>query len=256
MSGFRFIDFKQNKYRAEITLNRPPLNMLNTETVEEFVRALEDLRDDDSLKLLVLRGANHTFCSGIEPDELQADRIGLLMPSYTRIFAYLNQVRGLTLCIAEGEAVNAGCEIASFCDVMIASSSARFGFPMVSMGLFPPIATAVLPRLIGRNRTLDRVISGELFSAQDAYRADLVARVVPDDELEPVVGRYIARIDSLSAPAILLGKRAVDEALYTPVMEALRTTESTYMLDLMGSIDPHEGIKATLDGRQPVWRNR
>jgi len=254
--AYQFIKFERVGGKAELTLNRPPENRLNAQMVQEILDALENLRDDESLKLLVLRGTNGTFCSGTETEALQADEVGLLMPYYTRIFKHLNKIMGLTLCIVEGNALDAGTELAAFCDVILSSESAVFGFPQIKMGLFPPIGTAVLPRLIGRNRTLDRIVSGEPFSAQEAFRMDLVARVVPDNKIQEVAAQYIARINSLPAPAIILAKRAVDGALYTPVMEALRSTESVYMLDLMGSIDPNEGIRAALEGREPQWRNR
>lgn len=253
---FQYIKYERTGGKAELWLNRPPENRLNADMVQEMLIVLDDLRDDESLKLFVIRGCNGHFCGGTDTEALQADQVGLLMPYYTRIYKHLNKIMGLTLAIVEGNALDAGTELAAFCDVIVAADNALFGFPQVNMGLFPPIGTAVLPRLIGRNRTLDRIISGEPFHAEEAFRMDLVARVAPPDRLDEVANQYINRINSLPAPAILLAKRAVDGALYTPVMDALRSTESVYMLDLMGSIDPNEGIRAALEGRAPVWRNR
>lgn len=254
--SYNYIEFSNNKGRANITLNRPDGNYLNTEMLEEIVDALDILRDDELIKALVIKGANGTFCRGVDHESLQADQIGLLMPHYTRMYDYMNEIKGLVIAGVDGEALGAGCELIAFCDVVIASHSSSFGFPEVSMGLFPPIAAAVLPRLLGRSRALDWIISSDKFSADKAYQNHLVTRVVLDEKLSEAVDKYADKIASYSAPAVTLAKRAVDMALYSSVMDALHITESTYMLDLMNSIDPHEGIKAVMENRDPVWRNK
>lgn len=256
MSQYQFIKFSRKGGRADLILDRPPSNMLSSGMLEEILSALDLVRDDETLKVLLIRGANGTFCGGAELEDLTADTVGLFMPNYTRMFDYLNSVRGLTVAAVEGNALAQGCEIASFCDVTIATEKAFFGFPEINIGLFPPIGAAILPRLVGRNRALYWMISGDQFSAQDAVDAHLAAKIVPSSDIDGFIKEYISKIASLSAPAIVHAKRAVDGALYTPVMDALRTTESAYMLDLMNSLDPHEGIKAKMEGRPPVWKNK
>ncbi len=256
MSEFEFISFERSDGRADLTMNHPPGNMMNAALLQEMLTALDRVRDDETLKVLVIRGANGTFCRGVAPGNLTMDEIGNLMPLYSRLFIYLNSIRGMILAVVEGEAFGTGCELTAFCDVTVAAEDARFGFPEITMGLFPPIATAILPRVIGRNRALDWILSGREVSAVEAKDAHLVTRTVPHRELHEFADVYADRIAGFSAPAIVLAKRAVDGALYSPIMEALKTTESTYMIDLMNSIDPHEGLKAKIEGREPVWRNR
>lgn len=256
MSDFKLIDFIRRDGRADLTLKNPPNNMITVEMLEEILNALDQIRDDDTLKVLVIRGSGGIFSGGVSPEDLTADRVGNLMPLYSRLYIYLNDIRGLTMAAVEGVAMGAGCELAAFCDVTIAAENARFGFPEIKLGLFPPIATAILPRIIGRNRTLDWILSGRDVSAVEASEANMVARTIPRVVLDEFIDNYADRIGKSSAPAVVLTKRAVDTALYTPAMEALRTTESTFMLDLMNCIDPHEGLKAGIEGRPPVWRNR
>jgi cyclohexa-1,5-dienecarbonyl-CoA hydratase len=256
MSNFQFIDYHRTGPRADLTLRRPPRNVLNVEMLEEMVSALEPLHDDDTIKVLVIRGSGANFCGGAELSDLTSDRVGLFMPSYTRIFNIINNIRGVVLAGIQGEAYGAGCELACFSDITIAAKSAKFCFPDLKVGLFPPIASAVLPRLVGRNRAFDWIFSGRVVNAEEALINDLISRMVPDGELDAFIDEYAGRIASLSAAAVQCAKRALDGALYIPVMDALKKTESTYMLDLMNSIDPHEGIRAALEGRAPVWRNR
>jgi len=256
MSNYRYLKFTRTEGRADLTIARPPKNLLDVPVLEEMLEALEPNRDDEKLKVMLIRGEGSHFCGGVETEALTADKVGMLMPLYTRLIDYLNDIRGITVALVKGEATGAGCEIASFCDITFAAKSAQFSFPEISWGIFPPIATAILPRLIGRNRALDWLFSGNIFSAAEAAEAQMVARVIPDDEIDNFVEKFVSRLASYSAPAVVLAKKAVDRALYTPVMEALKKTESTYMLDLMNSIDPHEGLKARLEGREPVWKNK
>ncbi len=256
MAAYKQIQFERKGGRADLTLDSPPENLLNVDMLEEIVDALDPLRDDDTLKVLLIRGQGTVFCSGVILEDLQADRVGALMPNYSRMYDYLNKIRGLTVASVQGRAVGFGAEFASFCDVTIAAENAVFSFHHITMGLFPPIATAILPRLIGRNRALDWIVSGRNVSAMEAAESHLIARVVPALVLNDYSDRYVERIASFSAPAVVLAKRAVDQALYAPAMEALRVTEATFMSDLMNSLDPHEGLRARIEGRLPVWRDR
>lgn len=256
MSDFQFINFRRQDGRADLTLNNPPRNLLGVDMLEEILDALEQIRDDETLKILTIQGSNHNFCGGVAIEDLTAERIGNIMPLYSRLYVYLNDIQGLLLAVVEGEALGFGCELAGFCDVAVAADSARFGFPEITLGLFPPIATATLPRIIGRNRALDWIISGRELTASEAFEAHYITRVIPSSKVDDFITEYVNRINNFSAAAVVLAKRAVDGGLYTDVMNAIRTTESTYMLDLMNSIDPHEGLKAKLEGRAPVWKDR
>lgn len=256
MSSYQWIEYHRTQYRADLIIKNPPKNLLRAELLEEMVGVLESVKDDESLKVLVVKGYGAHFCSGYDWSELTQERVGFFMPLYTRLYHFLNQIKGVTIASVKGEAMGPGAELATFCDITFAARGSRFGFPELRAGIFPPIATAVLPRLSGRNRALDWLFSAKPFTAQEALEGHLVARVLPDEDLDDFVDDYAARLATLSGPAILLTKRAVDGALYSPVMEALKVTESTFMIDLMNCLDPHEGITATIEGRVPVWKNR
>lgn len=256
MSDFKLIKFEHEEGKARLTLNNPPDNFLSVEMLEEIVGALDVIRDKESLKILEINSTGKDFCGGVNLKDLTAEKVGELMPHYSRMFNHLNDICGLTVAVVHGEAKGFGAELAAFCDVTIAAESATFSFPQITFGLFPPIATAILPRIIGRNRALDWIISGRIVSAKEAVEAHLIARTIPDLVLNEYADNYFNRISGFSAPAVVLAKRAVDTALYMPAMDALRVTESTYMLDLMNSLDPHEGLSAFIEGRYPVWKNR
>lgn len=256
MSDYKFIDFTRKDSRADLTLKRPARNLLNVEMLEEIVNALGQAREDDSLKVLILKGSSGTFCGGIELKERTAERVGNLMPLYSQMFDFLNDIRGLTVAAVEGEAFDGGFELAAFCDVCIATEGATFCHPEISFGHYPQIAAAILPRIVGRNRAIDWIISGDNISASEAYRAGLIIRLVKEGELMNEVNRYADKVASRSAPAVIWAKRAIDRSLYSSAMEALRTTASTYMKELLSNLDPHEGLSAAIEGRTPEWRNK
>lgn len=256
MDVYNLIQFEREGSRADLVLNNPPHNKLNIQMLEEINSALEPIRDDESFKILTIRGSGDSFSTGFITEELQAENIGILMPLYSQMFTLLNSIHGINLAVVNGQALGSGCELAAFCDIIFAGESAQFGFPEISLGLFPPIAVAVLPKLIGRQNTIDWIVSGDIFNADQAHQTQLISRIIPDNRLIEEADKFARRITTLSAPALFLAKRAVDSSLDATVMEAIRMSESTYMLDLMNSLDPHEGIKAAIEGRQPVWRDK
>jgi len=256
MSNYRFIRFDHKQFRADLVFNRPAKNKLNFEMLEELVDALGQVREDETLKVLTIRGASGTFCGGLEREERTAERVGLTMPLFMRMFDYLNDIHGITIAAIQGEAVDGGFELAAFCDVNFATESAVFQHPEITFGHYPPIAAAILPRLVGRNRAVDWILSGDKISSREAYRAGLVTRMVREGELMDEVNRYANKIIKYSAPAIVWAKRSIDASLYSPAMEAMRSSESTYMVELMKNFDPHEGLKAVIEGREPKWRDK
>ena len=256
MDEYKYINFERTDGRADLTLTSLPHNLLSVEMLEEMLSALDGLRDDDTLKVLLIRGEGGIFCGGVQVDDLTAERIGSFMPIYTRSYGFLNSIRGLVVAAIEGEALGHGCELAGFCDVTIAAESARFGFPSIKRGPFPPVAAATPPRLVGRNRVVTWVNSGRSSTAIEAVEGHLITKTIPEAVMNKYVDSYVEDIAGYSAPAVVLAKRAVDAAMYVPVMEALTASESTYMLDLLSCLDPHEGLRASIEERQPVWKNR
>ena len=256
MSDYKLIDFTRKDSRADLILKRPARNLLNVEMLEEIVNALSKAREDESLKVLIIKGSSGTFCGGIELKERTPERVGHLMPLYSQMFDYLNDICGLTVAAVEGEAFDGGFELAAFCDVCIATEDAVFCHPEISFGHYPQVAAAILPRIVGRNCAIDWIISGDKISAQEAHRAGLINRLIRKGELMNEVNRYADKIASRSAPAILWSKRAIDRSLYSSAMDALRTTASTYMKELLSNLDPHEGLSAAIEGRPPKWRDK
>ena len=241
---------------ARITLNRPPLNILNIAMMEEINSALDALSANNDAKLLVIDHEGKAFSAGVDIKDHTADKMEAMIGILHRMFRLLGAMELPTLAVVQGVALGAGCELAAFCDMAVASEQATFGLPEIKVGVFPPIAAAILPHLIGRNRALEMVFTGDAVGALEAKQMGLINRVFPAEGFREKVDEFIAKLTSLSAPVLKLAKRAVDQGLYVSVDSAMSKAEEIYLGDLMRTEDAHEGLQAFLEKRKPQWKNR
>jgi cyclohexa-1,5-dienecarbonyl-CoA hydratase len=153
-------------------------------------------------------------------------------------------------------ALGGGCELAVFCDMVIASEKATFGQPEIKVGVFPPVAAVVFPRVVGRNRTLELLLTGEVIDAGEAKAIGLINKVFAEQAFKEKSEEFILKLTALSGKTLSLTKRAVDQSLYTSVMEGIFSAEQLYLRELMKTEDAQEGLKAFLEKRKPVWKNK
>ncbi|MBA2645737.1 MAG: enoyl-CoA hydratase/isomerase family protein, partial [Pyrinomonadaceae bacterium] len=142
------------------------------------------------------------------------------------------------------------------CDVVISSPRGRFGQPEIKIGVFPPVAAVLLPRIIGERRARELILTGELIDAQEALRLGLVSHLVPVEQLEQKTQEILARLREMSASSLEATRRALDMARGRSFEEALSAIEKLYLNDLMKTDDAREGINAFMEKRKPAWRNR
>lgn len=241
---------------ARITLNRPPLNILNITMMEEIISALETLSANDDASVLVIDHEGKAFSAGVDIKDHTADKVDVMIGVLHRMFRLLGALETPTLAVVGGAAYGGGCELAAFCDMVVASERAKFGVPEIKVGVFPPIAAAVFPHLIGRNRALELILTGEVVGAEEAKQMGLINRVFPTEGFREKVDEFIANLTSLSAPVLKLAKRVVDQGLYVSVDQAMSQADEIYLGDLMRTEDAHEGLSAFLEKRKPEWKNR
>ncbi len=255
-AGYQFITCDSVQGITRITLNRPPANVLSVEMMEDVNMALEALEYQREVKLVVLAAAGKYFSAGFELTDHLGDRAYLMLEGFRRIFENLAKVDKPTLAVVSGMALGAGSILAAGCDMVLAGASARFGHPEIKGGVFNTVAAALLPRLIGRKRAYDVLYSGAALSAADAERIGLVSRVVADDKLDEEAGKLIQRFQESSAPIVQMTKRAIAGGLDLPIADALRHAEDVYLNQLMATEDAEEGLKAIMEKRKPVWKDK
>lgn len=153
-------------------------------------------------------------------------------------------------------ALGGGCELAVSCDMVFASDRATFGQPEIKVGVFPPVAAVLFPHLIGRNRALELLLTGDVIEAAEARAIGLVNKVIPAQSFREKTDEFIGKLTSLSGPVLRLTKRAVDRGLYLSVNEGISAVEQLYLGELMKTDDAREGLNAFLEKRKPIWKNK
>ena len=256
MSEFSFIKIIDEREMGSLVLNRPPLNVMNIAMMREMNAALEQLLHHPTAKVLLIKAEGKAFSAGVDVADHTADKVGLMMKEFHRLFELIDQFKIPVIAVVDGAALGGGCELAVFCDMIIASERAKFGQPEIKVGVFPPIATVIFPRLIGRNRALEWLMNGETITAREAEGIGLVNRVFPIEGFADHVKTFVSKFTAQSKVIIEMTKKAVDSSLRRPVLEALTDAEKLYLNEMMKTEDANEGLKAFLEKRQPVWKNK
>jgi len=227
MSNFDTVIYEKRGNIACITLNRPQaLNVYNVRMRDELYQVLGAIKDDREVMVIILRGAGEkAFCAGADLSEF----LTAPTPIIARQVRWERDVWGLFLSLAQpviaalhGYVLGSGIEMALCCDLRIASDDARFGLPEGSLGIIPAAgATQTLPRITGRAKALEMLLTGRWIDVREAHAARLVNRVVPKDELLPVVESIAAKIASFNPVAVRNAKRALKRGMDLPLAEGL-----------------------------------
>ncbi|MFQ5691921.1 MAG: enoyl-CoA hydratase/isomerase family protein [Nitrospinota bacterium] len=256
-SEYKNILYEEGAGRVTITINRPPLNLIDLETFEEMNQALKRARDVPGLKAIVLTGTgNQAFSAGITIESFTPQRVQGFIDIARSTLSVLEDLGIVTIAAIKGLALGGGCELACCCDLILAADTAQFGFPEIKAGLFPPVGVAVLPRWVGPRKTLELVLTGESISAEKAQDLGLVNAVYPLEEFDRAVTRFVGRINRASAAVLRIARRAVYASINADLQTALERSSALYLHDLLNTEDAHEGLAAFREHRRPRWKNR
>lgn len=240
---------------ATITLERPPLNILNIEMMEHLNAALLSMRGRKDLRALVLRGKGKAFCAGVDVADHTPERVARMLQVFLRIFETMRMIDVVSVAAVNGPAVGGGFELAISCNLIVASEKATFALPEVELGVFPPVAAVILPRTTPRRKAMEWILTGEKIPAKTLAAHGIVNRVFAPSAFESGLKKFLAQLASKSAPVLKLARQAQLSAYYSTYEQAVATVEALYLNDLMGLHDAKEGIASFLEKRKPVWRN-
>ena len=243
---------------ARVTFARPPVNIFNIAMMREISAALNQCAQERQIVAIVFDAAPEcrAFSAGVAVEEHGEETIFQMLDSFHTIFRTLEQISRPTIAVIDGAALGGGCELVAYCDIAIASERARFGQPEIKLGLFPPVAAVLLPQLIGEKRARELIFTGEMIEAAEAMRVGLVNYVLPSSHLEQKTLELLSKLRELSAAALELTKKAIDMGRGRSLDSVLMEVEDMYLHELMKTNDATEGIKAFIEKRKPVWRDR
>lgn len=238
---------------ASIVMNKPPLNVMDNPMMEEFNRLLEPLVGDEQLAAIVIGAQGKAFSAGVDVGDHSADKVADMIELFHGIFRKLAATNALTIAAVNGAALGGGCELACFCDIVLASAKAKFGQPEVQVGVFPPVAACVLPLQIGVRHAVELTALGRTIKADEAHRLGLVNHVYQIETFDDDVQTYLDEIKKLSRPVVRLAKKATMLDAKGRIMAHLERAERLYLDELMSLSDAHEGIAAFVEKRVPEW---
>jgi len=240
---------------ATVTLDRPPLNVMNIAMMRQIHQAIVSL--SDRCDILVFCGSGEKgFSAGADIADHTPERVGDMLDAFHTIFRELWRGPLITVAAVHGRCLGGGCELATFCDFVVATESATFGQPEIKLGCFPPVAMVTFPHLVGMRAALDLILTGRSISANEAHRLGLVTRVVPDGELDTAIDGLIRDLHSLSPHVLGMARRKLWASDGFDFEGSLESMEDLYLHGLMKTHDAAEGIRAFMEKRRPVWQRK
>jgi enoyl-CoA hydratase len=258
MSDYQYILVERQENIGIVTLNRPKeLNALNFHLVNELAQALEEFDRDDAIRCIVLTGAgDRAFAAGADIKEMSdKSPIDMMMGSF-EAWMRIRRIHKPIIAAVGGYALGGGCELAMHCDMIVASENARFGQPEIKLGIIPGAGgTQRSARTIGKFLTMEMILTGEPFTAQQMAAQGLVNRVVPQGEHLNEAIKLAKMIAERPPIAVRLAKDAVLAAFETSLEEGLEIERKNFFL-LFATEDMREGMQAFMEKRQPEFKGK
>ena len=241
-----------------IRLNRPAaLNALNMALIGELAAAIDGFETDSDIGCVVITGSDKAFAAGADIKEMATKSyLDAFMGDFVANWDRVAHARKPVIAAVAGFALGGGCELAMHCDFIIAADNAKFGQPEIKLGVIPGIGgTQRLTRAVGKAKAMDMCLTGRMMDAAEAERSGLVSRIVPLASLMDEAMKAAETIASMSLPATMLAKEAVNRAFETTLAEGVRFERRVFHT-LFATHDQKEGMAAFVEKRPPKFENR
>ncbi len=242
---------------ATITLDGPPLHVLDLAAIAALDAALGELEADAETQLVVLRSSGgKAFCAGVAVEDHTPEKLPAMLLGFHGAITRLRNLPAASIAVVDGHCLGGGMELALACDFVLATERSRFGQPEVQLGCYPPVAAALYPSRLGHARTLEMLLTGRTYTSEEAERLGLVTWRIDGERLAERLAELVATFTRGSRPVARLIKRAVLAGGDRPFPLALAEAERLYLEELVATADMQEGLAAFLAKRAPVWQHR
>ena len=242
---------------CSIELNKPPLNIIDIAMMQEMQVALQEADANLDIRVIVFRGGGpKAFSAGVSIQDHAPDRIEEMIRCFHGIFRQLARTEKVTLAVVHGHCLGGGFELASMCDLVVASEDARFGQPEIKLGQLAPVGVILLPHLIGYRKAAELLLTGNTLNAEQAQALGLVNRLASPEQLSQCTEELLRELLAQSGSALRLTKMILRRVAGLDFERALGESEEFFLQTLAKTEDAKEGVAAFLEKRAPHWTNR
>jgi cyclohexa-1,5-dienecarbonyl-CoA hydratase len=240
-----------------ITLERPPLNVLDITLLRELNGVLASLVGETAIDVVAIQGAGErAFSAGVDIRDHTKEKVPEMLDVVHGAIRKLLALPQVTVALVRGVCLGGGCELASSCDLIIASEESSFATPEINVGCYPPVALARFPALIGYHRAAEMILTGQRFTAQEARAMGLVNRVFTRDGLQQGFESLVQELLGKSGAVLRVTVKGLRELWLQNFSQSLARSDELYRQELLRTEDVEEGIRAFLEKRKPRWTHR
>jgi cyclohexa-1,5-dienecarbonyl-CoA hydratase len=239
---------------VRITLNNPPLNVIDVRMMGELLAALEQIETRPEISAIVFAGSERAFSSGVDIAAHTPENVRNMLTAFHDVIRAVVATKKLTIAAVRRHCLGGAAELALLCDIVYASPDSVWGFPEIKLACFPPVAAAALASIVGQKLAAEMILTGRTINGGEALAAGMVNGLA--DDPESLVAECVARVTQLSPVAMALAKKALYAWDSIHFDKGLARSEQIYFDELMKTTDAQEGIQAHLERRRPLWTGK
>jgi len=242
---------------TSIRIDHPPLNVLDLGHLRELREALDSVSTDEATNLIVIRGAgDRAFSAGMDVKDHTRAQVPEMLDLVHGVIRKLLSLRQPTVAVVDGFCFGGGLELASSCDLVLASEESVFATPEITVGCYPPIALARFSSQIGYHRATEMILTGRRYSVDEAVSMGLVNRAAPRAQLDQALAELQTELLEKSQAVLRITLKGLREVALKDFAAALERSEEIYLKQLLQTEDVEEGVAAFVKKRKPVWKHR
>jgi cyclohexa-1,5-dienecarbonyl-CoA hydratase len=241
---------------SRIALTRPPLNILDIQMMDELLAALQSVQERSEVCALVITGSERAFSAGVDVAVHTPGLVPSMLEKFHGLILAVTRLTKITIAEVQGACLGGGAELAMVCDMCFTTKDAKWGFPEITLGCYPPVACTALAALVGEKRAADLIFTGRTISGEEAAEWGLANQACTKAELPQAIQQRLDHLLKLSPAALAHAKKAFYAWDSIHLDKGLAKAEKIYIEELMKTDDAKEGIEAWTEKRKPHWKGR
>jgi cyclohexa-1,5-dienecarbonyl-CoA hydratase len=241
---------------ARVTFTHPPLNVFDFQQMDELADALKQIEQRQEISTVILTGGQRGFSAGVDVDLHTPEQVQEMLQKFHALILAVARFPKITIAEVHGVCLGGGAELAMVCDMCFTTEKAKWGFPEITLGCYPPVACAALAALVGEKRAAELVFTGRMFSGLEAAEWGLANQAHAEGEMKEGIEATLGDLLKLSPAALASAKKAFYAWDSVHLDKGLARAEKIYWEELMQTEDAKEGVQAWLEKRKPHWKGR